>query len=139
MHTYTLTHIPLQEGVVSKITDQLRSKLDRNELDDIQTQIRSIVRQPGPEDTEAMLGKVWVMLFYSIQYSHTPLNFLNLTELSNNAFNRTTDSLQYGLSPEEAAGMRKPLNKFNCISCNRPVIADMSKPAAPGMCMRLGQ
>ena len=50
MHTW-------QEGVVSKITSQLRAKLDRTDLEELQSQIRTIVK-PSQDDIDAQLGKV---------------------------------------------------------------------------------
>ena len=41
-----------------RLTDQLRSKLDRGDIDELQSQIRSIVRQPSQDDIDAQYGKV---------------------------------------------------------------------------------
>ena len=48
----------IQEGVVSRITDQLKSKLDRTDMEDLQSQIRSIVKSPTQDDLDATYGRV---------------------------------------------------------------------------------
>jgi hypothetical protein len=56
-----------QEGVVRKLTDQLTGKLDRVELEDIQTQVRSIVTQPDPN---AQLAKVPDCLLMNMKWTY---------------------------------------------------------------------
>jgi centrosome and spindle pole-associated protein 1 len=107
----------LQEGVVSRITDQLRAKLDRTDLEDLQDQIRTIVRAPSQDDTDAQLGKVCLC-----HQQHL-----------------TSHPGQYGVSPEDAAGMRKGIQKFNCISCNRPIKTDAAqRPPSAGVLVPKG-
>ena len=52
------------------------------------------------------------------------MNFLHLPALF-------LYSPQYGVSAEEAAaaGMRRPMQKYNCISCNRPLVPEYRDPA----------
>ena len=101
---------------MSRITDQLRAKLDRNELEELQTQIRSIVRKPDAESLEAQLGKV-PNRTNAIHLRHSDRIFFS----------------QYGLGVDEAAGMRRPVQRFNCISCDRPIATTPSKNAVPGI------
>lgn len=141
---------------MSRLTDQLRAKLDRNELDELQTQIRSIVRKPDAESLEAQLGKVCACVTWrslpasfnveiSIVLSKPVLYLISSPFFPQYSFIQTyqihtfiTEFLlsfafvQYGLGVDEAAGMRRPVQRFNCISCDRPITSSPSKTAAPG-------
>lgn len=35
---------------------------------------------------------------------------------------------KYGVNVDEAAGMRRPMTKYNCISCNRPIVPEYRDP-----------
>ena len=137
---------------MQQLAGQLSNKLDRDEIEKIQRKLENqqISTEEAREQQEAIFGKVrtWEEVGDTTWGEHNVV-LVALVNIESNPACRLccchthtqthTDThlltsvriccVQYGISLEEAAaGMRRPMEPYACISCNRPIRPGSQQP-----------